>query len=557
MSFLSGDHVRSSELKEGIERAGHRALLHALGVKREELKRPFIAVVNSYSEIVPGHLHLRRLADAAKSGVHATGGVPFEFNTIAICDGLAQGHRGMCYSLPSRDLIADSIELVVEAHRFDGMVMLPSCDKIVPGHLMAAARLNLPTIVVTGGPMLPGEWRGQKLTLVDAREAAGQTKAGKLSEHELAEIEEAACPGAGSCSMMGTANTMACLTEALGMSLPYCAMTHAEDAAKVRIAEESGRRVISLLKRGVKPSDIMTRDAFENSIAVDVAIGGSLNSVLHLPAIARELGIEFPLELFDEISRRTPHLSAVKPSGPYTTLDFAKAGGVPALMKQLESVLNLSCLTVTGKTLGDNIANVRVENPEVIRPLSKPIAPEGGIAVLRGNLAPRGAIVKQVAVSKRMLKHEGPARVFDSLEEALRALDAGKVKRDDVVVVRYEGPKGGPGMREQHMITSLLMGMGLGDSVALVTDGRFSGSTRGPMIGHVSPEAAEGGPIAAARDGDQIRIDIPSRKLELLIPEGEIKRRLWKWRPPTKRPRGYLERYVKEVGAVDEGATLR
>jgi len=357
--------------------------------------------------------------------------------------------------------------------------------------------------------------------------------------------------------MMGTANTMACLTEALGMSLPYCAMTHAEDAAKVRIAEKSGSRVLSLLKRNVKPSEIMTREAFENAVQVDVAIGGSLNSVLHLPAIARELGIELPLELFDEISRRTPCLTAIKPSGPHTVLDFAKAGGVPALMKRLESVLNLSCLTVTGKTLGNNIANVKVENSEVIRPLSKPIAPEGGIAVLRGNLAPNGAVVKQVAVSKRMLKHEGPARVFDSLEDALRALDSGKIKRGDVIVIRYEGPKGGPGMREQHMITSLLMGMGLGDSVALVTDGRFSGSTRGPMIGHVSPEAAEGGPIAAVQDEDQIKIDIPSRKLELLITEDEIKQRLRGWRRPAKRQRGYLARYAKEVGPADKGATLR
>lgn len=548
--------MRSSKIKDGLDRAGHRALLHALGVTQEELENPFIAVVNSYSEIVPGHLHLRKLAEAVKAGVRTAGGVPFEFNTIAICDGLAQGHEGMRYSLPSRDLIADSIELVVESHRFDAMVMLPSCDKIVPGHLMAAARLNLPAIVVTGGPMLPGEWRGRKLTLVDAREAIGKVKRGELSEFELDEIEKVACPGAGSCAMMGTANTMACLTEALGMSLPYCATTHAEDAAKIRIAEESGRRLISLLRRNVKPRDIMTREAFENAITVNAAIGGSLNSTLHLPAIARELDIELPIELFDKISRRIPHLCAIKPAGPYIVLDFAKAGGVPALMKRLEGVINLSVLTVTGRTLGENIANARIENPDVIRPISKPVAREGGIAVLRGNLAPGRAVVKQVAVTNQMLKHEGPARVFDSLEDALNALDVGEIKRGDVIVIRYEGPKGSPGMREQHMIASLLVGMRLGDSVALITDGRFSGSTRGPMIGHISPEAADGGPIAVVRDGDRIRIDIPARKLELLISNEELEKRMREWRPPTKKLKGYLSRYSKEVGPADKGATL-
>ncbi len=539
-----------------MERAGHRALLHALGVTREELRKPFVAVVNSFSEIVPGHVHLRRLAEAVKAGVRAAGGVPFEFNTVAICDGLAQGHLGMRYSLPSRDLIADSIELVIEAHRFDAMVMLPSCDKIVPGHLMAAARLDLPTVVVTGGPMLPGYWRGQKLTLVDAREAVGRVKAGKLSELELAKIEQAACPGPGSCAMMATANTMACVTEALGMSLPYCGMTHAEDAAKVRLAEESGRRVLGLLRRGIKPSDIMTREAFENAITVDVALGGSLNTVLHLPAIAAELGIKIPLEKFDEISRRTPRLCAIKPAGPHTTLDFAKAGGVPALMKQLESLLNLSTLTVTGKMLSKNIEGTKVLDSEIIRPLSKPIDREGSIAVLKGNLAPAGAVVRQVAVGAKMKKHEGPARVFDSLEDALNALKDKKIKRGDVVVIRYEGPKGGPGMREQHMLASLLMGMGLGESVALVTDGRFSGSTRGPMIGHVSPEAAEGGPVAVVQDGDCVRIDIPNRRLELLVTDDELGKRMQRWRRPVKKPTGYLARYVKLVGPVGEGARL-
>lgn len=549
--------MRSDEIKDGVERAGHRALLHSLGVTKDELNKPFVAVVNSFSEIVPGHVHLRRLAEAVKAGVRAAGGVPFEFNTIAICDGLAQGHSGMCYSLPSRDLIADSIELTVEAHRFDAMVMLPSCDKIVPGHLMAAARLDLPTIVVTGGPMLPGYWRGQKLTLVDAREAVGRVKTGKLSELELAEIEQAACPGPGSCAMMATANTMACVTEALGMSLPYCAMTHAEDAAKDRLAQESGRQVVELLKKNVKPSDIMKPESFENAITVDVALGGSLNTVLHLPAIASELGIKIPLERFDEISQRVPHLCALKPAGPHTALDFAKAGGVPALMKQLESLLNLSTLTVTGKMLSKNIEKAKVLNSAIIRPLSKPINREGSIAVLKGNLAPRGAVVKQAAVSTKMKRHEGPARVFDCLEDALKALDDKKIKRGDIVVIRYEGPRGGPGMREQHMLASLLMGMGLGESVALVTDGRFSGSTRGPMIGHVSPEAAEGGPIAVVNDGDRIRIDIPNRKLELLISEEELQQRLQRWRASYRKIKGYLARYAKMVGPADEGATLR
>jgi dihydroxy-acid dehydratase len=520
---------------------------------REEFEKPFIAVVNSFSEIVPGHLHLRRLAEAVKAGVRAAGGVPFEFNTIAICDGLAQGHEGMRYSLPSRDLIADSIELVIEAHRFDAMVMLPSCDKIVPGHLIAAARLNLPTIILTGGPMMPGHWRGQELTLADVREAIGRVKVGKLSELELSEIEETACPGPGSCAMMATANSMAAIVEALGMSLPYCAMAHAEDAAKVRLAEESGRRAVALLRRNIKPSDIMTPGAFENAITIDVALGGSLNTVLHLPAIAKELSIEIQLEKFDEISRRTPHICALKPAGPYTTLDLAKAGGIPAVMKRLKDLLNLNALTVTSKTLANNIADAKVLNPEVIRPLSRPFGREGAIAVLRGNLAPAGAVVRQVAVSAEMMKHEGPAKVFEGLEDALKALEGGEIKRGDVIVIRYEGPKGGPGMREQHMITSLLMGMGLGESVALITDGRFSGSTRGPMIGHVSPEAAEGGPIAVVRDGDRIRIDIPARKLEVLISDKELKRRMRRWRPSVRELKGYLAKYVKMQKRLKRG----
>ncbi|MEM2908501.1 MAG: dihydroxy-acid dehydratase, partial [Candidatus Hadarchaeales archaeon] len=410
---------------------------------------------------------------------------------------------------------------------------------------------------ITGGPMMPGEWRGQKLTLVDVREAIGQVKVGKLTELELEEMELSACPGAGSCAMMATANTMAAIAEALGMSLPGCAMMHATEAAKLRLAEESGKQVVTLLKRRIRPSDIMTPDAFENAIAIDVALGGSTNTVLHLPAIASELGIQIPLEKFEEVSRRVPYICALKPAGPYTALDLERAGGIPAVMKRLESLLNLSVLTVTGRTLADNIAGVKILDDEVIRPLSRPIAKEGAIAILQGNLAPNGAVVRQVAVSPKMLKHRGPARVFDGLESALRALLQRRIKRGDVVVIRYEGPKGGPGMREQHMVTSLLMGMGLGDSVALVTDGRFSGSTRGPCIGHVSPEAAEGGPIAVVRDGDEIEIDIPGRRLELLVTDEELKRRLQGWSPPIKKLKGYLARYAKSVQSADVGAVLR
>ncbi len=547
---------RSDIMKKGLERAAHRALLKSLGLSDEEIARPWVAVVNSWNEIVPGHIHLRRLAEAVKVGVKEAGGTPFEFNTIAICDGLCQGTKGMRYSLPSRDIIADSIEAMVEAHLFDAMVLIPSCDKSVPGHLMAAARLNLPSIVVTGGPMLPGRYMGRDLTLTDMREFVGAVAAGKLTMEELSKIEGVACPGPGSCSMMATANTMAALTEALGMSLTGCATMHAVEPRKDIISKESGKRIISLLEAGIRPTDIMTEDAFRDAITVDMALGGSLNTCLHLPAIASEMGIRIPLELFDKVSRKTPHICPIKPAGGYTLKDLEEAGGVPAVMKELMPLLSTNRITVTGKTMKENITEAKILRREVIRPLNNPIHKEGSIAVLRGNLAPQGAVVKHVAVREEMMCHEGPARVFNSMERAVEALMNNEVQRDDVIVIRYEGPKGGPGMREMHMVTSILVGMGLDTSVALVTDGRFSGSTRGPMIGHVSPEAAEGGPIAVVKDGDIVSYAIPKRVINVKVSEDELRRRLERWRPTVFEGRGFLRRYVREVKPSYEGARL-
>jgi dihydroxy-acid dehydratase len=490
-------------------------------------------------------MHLRSIADSVKAGIRMDGGTPFEFNTIALCDGMCQGHVGMRYPLPSRETIADSIELVVEAHRLDALVLIPGCDKIVPGHLMAAARLNIPSIVVTAGPMMPGRHHGRSLTLTDMRELIGEVETGRISDKTLSEIEEVACPGAGTCSMFGTANTMAAVTEALGMSLPGCATAHAVESKKQRIAKESGRQVMALLRNDLKPSEIMTGKAFQNAVRVDVALGGSLNTVLHIPAIARELGIEIDVDMFDRLSRETPQVAAVKPAGPYNIKDLDEAGGIPAVMKELSELLHLEARSVSGETLEESLRNVRVVNKDVIRPLASPVRAEGGIAVLRGNLAPKGAVVRQAAVDPKMMYHLGPARVFDSMEECIQRLVAGDIQPGDVVVIRYEGPKGGPGMREMHMVTSILMGMRLGESVALVTDGRFSGSTRGPCIGHISPEAFEGGPIAIVRDGDPIEIDIRSRRLSLRVEEGDIRRRFDEWKPPPPRvTKGVLAKFV-------------
>jgi dihydroxy-acid dehydratase len=513
----------------------------------DDFEKPLVAVVNSWNEIVPGHIHLRQISEAVKSGIRAAGGVPLEFNTIGICDGIAMGHVGMKYSLPSRELIADSIELMVEAHRFDAMVLISTCDKIVPGHLMAAARLDIPSIVVTGGPMLPGDYRGQPADVITVFEAIGWYRAGKIDEKELAYIESVACPGPGSCAGLFTANTMACLTETLGISLPGCASTHAVDSAKVKIARESGKRIVGMIKEGLIPSQIMSKEAFENAIMVDMAIGGSTNTVLHLPAIALELDIKLPLELFDEISRKTPHICDLRPGGPYMMLDFHKAGGMPAILKRLEKMLHLDVLSCTGKTLKELVKNYEVEDEDIIRPVENPVHKEGGIAVLKGNLAPEGAVVKQIAIVPEIMEHEGPAKVYNSEEEAVKAIKNNEIERGDVAVIRYEGPKGGPGMREMLAPTALITGMGLSDSVALITDGRFSGGTRGPCIGHIMPEAAEKGPIAAIENGDIIKIDIPKRKLEIKLAETEIKERLTKIKTPKRKLR--KNSYLKKITA--------
>jgi dihydroxy-acid dehydratase len=532
--------------------------LKADGLTDADIERPFVAIANSYNNVVPGHLHLRELGEAAAAGVRAAGATPFEFNTIGICDGLAQGHEGMCFSLPSREVIADSVELMLEAHRFDAVVAISSCDKIVPGMLMALARVNIPAIMVTGGPMMPGEWRGQRLDVISAFEAVGAVKARRLSEREAREIEDRCCPGCGSCAGLFTANTMACLSEALGISLPNMGTAHAVDAKKRRLAKQSGAQVVKLLRQGITPRRIMTRAAFENAIIIDMAIGGSTNTVLHLPAIAHEAGVRLCLDTFDRLSRRTPHICNLRPEGGHTMFDLERAGGVPAVMKRLGRLIRGSPLTVTGRRVRENLKFVRSSSSDVIRPLTKPYHREGGIAILYGSLAPRGAVVKYAGVKPRMLRHRGPARVFDREEDAVKAILGGRIKRGDVIVIRYEGPKGGPGMREMLAPTAAIAGMGLLESVALVTDGRFSGGTRGACVGHISPEAADGGPIAVVREGDKILIDIRRRKLELLVPSPELKERLARFKPPEPRAKkGYLELYQRVVSSAAEGAIRR
>jgi dihydroxy-acid dehydratase len=548
--------MRSDITKLGRERAPHRALFKATGLTDEEIARPFIGVVNSWNEFIPGHIHLDKLAQAVKAGIRSAGGVPFEFQTIGVCDGVAMGHRGMRYSLPSRELIEDSIEIMAEAHQLDGLVMIPSCDKIVPGHLMAAGRLNLPTIVLTGGPMMPGYACDKDLDLINVFE-------GWQAEGEsLAVLEEAACPGAGSCAGLFTANTMACLTEALGLSLPGCATTHAVDARKIRMAKRSGMKIMELLSRGITARQIVTPKSLDNAIRVDMAIGGSTNTVLHMPAVAAEFGLDLDLRQFDQLSRDTPHLINLRPGGPHHMIDLDRAGGIPAILARLKPKLNLDVMTVTGRTLGEELAEFKPVNPEanarVIATLESPVHPEGGIAILYGSLAPEGSVVKQTAVSKSMLKHTGPAVVYDSEEESMAGIVGGQVKAGDVVVIRYEGPKGGPGMRETLAPTSAIAGAGLSESVALITDGRFSGGTRGPCIGHVSPEAAVGGPIALVKPGDVISIDIPARKLDLLISAEEMARRRTEWKPPEPKVKtGVLARYRSSVTSASKGSVLR
>jgi dihydroxy-acid dehydratase len=554
-----GEELRSEVLKKGKEKAPHRALLKALGLTDAELERPLIGVVNSFNEVAPGHVHLRTIAAAVKAGIRLAGGTPLEFSTIAICDGLAMNHAGMRYSLASREVIADSIELMVEAHAFDALVFIPNCDKVVPGMLMAAARLNLPCIFVSGGPMLAGRFKGRPVSLSNVFEAVGAVSAGRMSEEELALLEEEACPGWGSCAGMFTANSMNCLTEALGMALPGNGTIPAVSAARVRLAKEAGRQVMELWRQNIRPRDILTWEAFLNALAVDMALGCSTNTVLHLPAIAYEAGVELPLKLFAEISARTPNLCRLSPAGPHHMEDFHAAGGVPAVMAELAShdLLPGNPLTVTGRRVRENLAGKRITNPEVIRPVASPYSPDGGLAVLWGNLAPEGAVVKKSAVAESMLRHRGPARVFNSEEEATRAILDGQIKPGDVVVIRYEGPRGGPGMREMLTPTAALAGMGLDAEVALLTDGRFSGATRGASIGHICPEAFVGGPLALVQDGDPIRIDIPQASLEVEITPEELQRRRACWTPPPPRvTAGYLARYQKLVTSASGGAVL-
>jgi dihydroxy-acid dehydratase len=550
--------LRSREVVSGIESLPRRALLKADGLTDADLQKPIVAIANSHNQVVPGHIHLHELAGEAAAGVEAAGGTPLEFNTIAICDGISMGTRGMYYSLPSREVIADSLELMLEAHRFDAVVAVASCDKVVPGMLMALARVDIPSIMLTGGPMMPGEWRGQTLDIITAFEAVSEVKAGKMTELEAKEIENRCCPGCGSCAGLFTANTMACLTEALGMSLPDVATAHATDAKKRRLARQSGKQVVELLRRGITPSSIMTRASFENAIVVDMAIGGSTNTVLHLPAIANELGIKLCLDVFDRLSRRIPQICNLRPEGKHVMLDLDRAGGVPAVMKRLGRFIRLSPLTVTGRRVNDNIRHAKIHDARVIRPTTNPFRKEGGIGILYGSLAPRGAVVKYGAISPRIMKHKGPARVFNREEDALRMILNKRIKRGNVIVIRFEGPKGGPGMREMLSSTAAVVGMGLSESVVLVTDGRFSGGTRGPCIGHVSPEAAEGGPIAIVRDSDQISIDIRRRRLDLLLSTSQIKERLKQLKlPEPKVKKGYLSTYSQTVSSASEGAIRR
>jgi dihydroxy-acid dehydratase len=550
--------MRSSAIKKGIERVPHRALLYATGIPRSEMSKPFVGIASSFTDIIPGHIGMRDLERFIEKGVHTGGGYPFLFGVPGICDGIAMGHKGMHYSLPSRELIADMVETVAEAHRLDGLVLLTNCDKITPGMLMAAARVDVPTIVVTAGPMLSGRLRGKRLSLVnDTFEAVGKLKAGRLKAPEVEEIEMCACPGAGSCQGMYTANTMACVTEALGMSLPGCATALAVSSAKRRIAFESGKRLVELVKKGITPRSIMRKGAFENAIMVDLALGGSTNTALHIPAIAHAAEVPLELEAFDKLSKTTPHIANMLPGGEHYLEDLDVAGGIPAVMNRLRGRLK-KMRTVSGMSTEHIAANAEVRDAEVIRPLNKAYHKEGGIAVLRGNLAPDGAVVKQTAVSTGMMRFAGKAKVFESEERAMKAIMAREVRSGQVVVIRYEGPKGGPGMREMLSPTAAIAGMGLSESVALITDGRFSGGTRGPCIGHISPEAMEGGAIALVRDGDTIRIDIPRRRLDLDVPASELEARRKSWRPPApKIKKGWLARYACQVSSAASGAVMR
>ena len=552
--------MKSDAVKTGVQQAPHRSLFNALGFTQEEMKKPLIGIVSSYNEIVPGHMNIDKIVEAVRMGVAMAGGVPRVFPAIAVCDGIAMGHEGMKYSLVTRDLIADSTECMAKAHQFDALVMVPNCDKNVPGLLMAAARINVPTIFVSGGPMMAGHVYGRKRSLSSMFEAVGEFSAKKITEEQLQEYERKVCPTCGSCSGMYTANSMNCLTEALGMGLSGNGTIPAVYSDRLRLAKHAGMKIMELLEKNIRPRDIMTREAFMNALTVDMALGCSTNSMLHLPAIAHEAGVEINVDIANEVSERTPNLCHLAPAGPTYMEDLNEAGGVYAVMKELtkKNLLNLECMTVTGRTVGENIAPCENLDPQVIRPLEDPYSPTGGLAALKGNLAPDSGIVKRSAVVPEMMVHEGPARVFDCEEDAISAILGGKINAGDVVVIRYEGPKGGPGMREMLNPTSAIAGMGLGSSVALITDGRFSGASRGASIGHVSPEAAVGGPIALVEEGDIISIDIPNYKLELKVSDDVLAQRKAAWKP--RKPKitdGYLARYAALVTSGNRGAILK
>ena len=552
--------MKSDAVKTGMQQAPHRSLFNALGMTEEEMKKPMVGIVSSYNEIVPGHMNLDKIVEAVKLGVAMAGGTPVVFPAIAVCDGIAMGHIGMKYSLVTRDLIADSTECMALAHQFDALVMVPNCDKNVPGLLMAAARINVPTVFVSGGPMLAGHVKGHKTSLSSMFEAVGAYAAGNMSEEDVREFENKACPTCGSCSGMYTANSMNCLTEVLGMGLKGNGTIPAVYSERIKLAKHAGMQVMEMYRQDIRPRDIMTKEAFMNALTMDMALGCSTNSMLHLPAIAHEAGVELNVDIANEISAKTPNLCHLAPAGPTYIEDLNEAGGIYAVMNEIskKGLLNLDCMTVTGRTVGENIKGCVNKNPDVIRPVEDPYSETGGIAILRGNLAPDSAVVKRSAVAPEMLKHEGPARVFDCEEDAIDAIKGGKIKAGDVAVIRYEGPKGGPGMREMLNPTSAIAGMGLGSSVALITDGRFSGASRGASIGHTSPEAAVGGPIALVEEGDIISIDIDNHQMNVLVSEEEMAARKAKWQPRTPQvTTGYLARYASLVTSADRGAVLQ
>ena len=552
--------MKSDAVKTGMQQAPHRSLFNALGMTEEEMRKPLVGIVSSYNEIVPGHMNLDKIVDAVKLGVAMAGGTPVVFPAIAVCDGIAMGHIGMKYSLVTRDLIADSTECMALAHQFDALVMVPNCDKNVPGLLMAAARINVPTVFVSGGPMLAGHVKGHKTSLSSMFEAVGAYAAGNMSEEDVKEFENKACPTCGSCSGMYTANSMNCLTEVLGMGLKGNGTIPAVYSERIKLAKHAGMKVMEMYEKNIRPRDIMTKEAFMNALTMDMALGCSTNSMLHLPAIAHEAGVELNVDIANEISARPPNLCHLAPAGPTYIEDLNEAGGIYAVMKEIskKGLLNLDCMTVTGRTVGENIKDCVNRNPEVIRPVENPYSQTGGIAILKGNLAPDSAVVKRSAVAPEMLKHEGPARVFDCEEDAIDAIKRGRIVAGDVVVIRYEGPKGGPGMREMLNPTSAIAGMGLGSTVALITDGRFSGASRGASIGHASPEAAVGGPIALVEEGDIISIDIDNHELNVLVSDQEMEARKAKWQPRTPQvTTGYLARYASLVTSADRGAVLQ